>query len=152
MRDTTLCYIEKDGKYLMLLRNKKEVDFNKGKWIGVGGKFEPGENAEQCLLREVKEETGFTLTSYKLRGVITFLSDEFEDELMYLYTADGFEGEMIECNEGELRWIDKQEVLNLNLWEGDKHFLKLLCEDVPEFRMLLRYEGYKLVEHKVEFA
>lgn len=152
MLDTTLCYIEKDNQYLMLLRNKKEKDFNKGKWIGVGGKFEKGESPEECLLREVKEETGYTLTSYKLRGIIEFISDQWEDEMMYLYTADAFEGELIDCNEGDLKWIDKSEILNLNLWEGDKLFLKLLCEDAPEFRMRLVYEGNRLVDHALKYV
>ena len=104
---TTLCYIEKDDSYLMLHRTKKENDLNHDKWIGVGGKLEEGETPEECLLREVKEETGLTLTSYRLRGIITFLSDEWGSEYMFLYTADGFTGEMISCNEGELTWVPR---------------------------------------------
>lgn len=141
MQNTTLCYIEKDGQYLMLLRNKKEVDLNKGKWIGVGGKFEQGESPEECLLRETKEETGLTLTNFSFRGIVTFVSDEWGTEYMHLFTADGFEGELKECEEGELRWIKREEVLNLNLWEGDRAFLKLLAEDAPFFTMKLSYKG-----------
>lgn len=147
-KNTTLCYIEKDDQYLMLLRNKKRVDINKGKWIGVGGHFEEGESPEECLVREVFEETGLTLTSYKFRGLVTFSSDQWQTEYMFLYTADGFEGELKECNEGELRWIPKSEILNLNLWEGDKEFLKILFEDHDVFSMKLSYQGDELVENK----
>lgn len=147
MVETTLCYIEKDDCYLMLLRNKKKKDFNKGKWIGVGGHVEAGETIDECLLREVTEETGLTLKSYKLRGVIDFYSDIYEDEIMNLYTANEFEGELFdECNEGTLKWIPKSEILDLNLWEGDKHFLKKLLDDEDFFKMELRYEGDKLVQ------
>ena len=145
MIKTTLCYIEKDGKYLMLHRTKKKNDINEGKWIGVGGKFEPGESAEECLKREVLEETGLTLTSYEYRGLIHFISDNAEDEDMYLYTADGFTGEMQTCSEGELAWIDKEEIFNLNLWEGDKVFLKKLINGESGFEISLYYEGDKCV-------
>ena len=150
-KNTTLCYIEKDDKYLMLLRNKKEVDINKGKWIGVGGHFEEGESPEECLVREVYEETGLTLTNYKFRGLVTFSSDHWQTEYMFLYTADGFEGELKDCNEGELRWIPKSEILDLNLWEGDKEFLKLLFEENDVFSMKLSYVGDTLVERKRYF-
>lgn len=150
-KNTTLCYIEKDDKYLMLLRNKKEVDINKGKWIGVGGHFEEGESPEECLVREVYEETGLTLTNYKFRGLVTFSSDQWQTEYMFLYTADGFEGELKDCNEGELRWIPKSEILDLNLWEGDKEFLKLLFEDNDVFSMKLSYVEDTLVERKRYF-
>ena len=119
---TTLCYMEKGNQYLMLHRVKKEHDINKDKWIGVGGKFEDKESPEDCLLREVREETGLTLTSWKFRGIITFVTDRYETEFMHLYTADGWEGEMIECNEGNLEWLEKKEVFNLKVWEGDKIF------------------------------
>ncbi|MBQ2116810.1 MAG: 8-oxo-dGTP diphosphatase [Lachnospiraceae bacterium] len=144
MKNTTLCYIEKDNKYLMLLRNKKKIDINKDKWIGVGGKFEADESPEECLLREVKEETGLTLTEYKMRGIITFISDEWETEYMYLYTAGKFEGNIMECDEGELKWIPKDELFDLNLWEGDKVFLKMLIENSPFFSMKLVYTGNTL--------
>lgn len=143
---TTLCYIEKDNKYLMLHRVKKENDINKDKWIGVGGHFEPDESPEECLLREVKEETGLVLTSWKLRGIITFISNEWQTEYMFLYTADGFEGEMIECREGNLEWVDKADMYDLPLWEGDKIFLNLLDTTDEFFSLKLRYEGDKLVE------
>lgn len=145
MIPTTLCYIEKDDSYLMLHRVSKEVDINKGKWIGVGGKFEDKESPEECLLREVKEETGLTLTSWKLRGIVTFVSDRWVTEYMFLYTADGFEGEMTACDEGKLRWVPKKDLLTLNLWEGDKIFLKLLAKDAPFFSLKLSYEGDDLV-------
>lgn len=146
---TTLCYIEKDDKYLMLHRVKKENDCNKDKWIGVGGKFEAGESPEECLLREVKEETGLTLTSYQFRGIVTFVSDEWGCEYMHLFTADAYEGELFErqdCAEGELVWVPKNAIENLNLWEGDKIFLRLLDERKKFFSLKLRYEGEKLVE------
>ncbi|HIQ95544.1 MAG TPA: 8-oxo-dGTP diphosphatase [Candidatus Limivivens merdigallinarum] len=145
MKLTTLCYIEKDGCYLMLHRVKKEVDINKEKWIGIGGKFEEDESPEECLLREAMEETGLKLTSYRLRGIITFLSDRWYTEYMFLYTADGFEGELKECDEGTLKWVKKEDVDKLNLWEGDRIFLDLLKQEVPCFSLKLQYEGDKLV-------
>ena len=138
---TTLCYMEKGNQYLMLHRVKKEHDINKDKWIGVGGKFEDKESPEDCLLREVREETGLTLTSWKFRGIITFVTDRYETEFMHLYTADDWEGEMIECNEGNLEWLDKKEVFNLKVWEGDKIFFRLLKEERPYFSLKLVYEG-----------
>ena len=146
MKLTTLCYIEKDDKYLMLHRVKKEVDVNKDKWIGVGGKFEYDESPEECLLREVKEETGLTLTSFHFRGIVTFVSDEWETEYMHLYTADGYTGELTDCDEGTLEWVAKKDVDKLQLWEGDKIFLRFLMEDKGFFSLKLRYEGEKLVE------
>lgn len=143
---TTLCYIEQDGKYLMMHRIKKKNDINQEKWIGIGGHFEPDESPEECLLREAKEETGLTLTSYRFRGLVTFLSDRWETEYMCLYTADDYEGELIDCNEGELVWVDKEDVMNLNLWEGDKIFFRLLNENAPFFSLKLRYVGEELVE------
>ena len=144
---TTLCYIEKDDKYLMLHRVKKEKDCNKDKWIGVGGKFEPGESPEDCLLREVREETGLQLTKYRYRGIITFVSDEWGTEYMHLFTASEYIGELPQtCDEGELVWIPKNEIVNLQIWEGDKIFLKLLQERETFFSLKLRYEGDKLVE------
>ena len=143
---TTLCYIEKDNKYLMLHRVKKEKDINKDKWIGVGGHFEPDETPEECLLREVKEETGLTLTSYRFRGLVTFLSDQWHTEYMCLYTADGYEGKMIECREGNLEWVEKTDLPKLNLWRGDYIFLDLLETRQDFFSLKLRYEGDTLVE------
>lgn len=145
MKNTTLCYVEQDGKYLMLLRNKKKQDENAGKWIGVGGKFEEGESPQDCLLREVQEETGLHLTQYRFRGIVTFVSDRYETEYMHLFTAHGFEGELTACDEGELKWVEKDEVLSLPLWEGDREFLRLLREDAPFFSLKLVYQGDKLV-------
>ncbi|SFR69314.1 NUDIX hydrolase [[Clostridium] aminophilum] len=138
---TTLCYLEKDDSYLMLHRIKKKNDINEGKWIGVGGKFEKDESPEDCLLREVREETGYTLTSWRYRGIITFVTARGETEYMSLYTADGFEGELQECTEGVLKWIRKNEVPELNLWEGDRIFLRLLTEDRPFFSLKLVYDA-----------
>lgn len=150
MKMTTLCYIEKEGKYLMLHRVKKHHDINAGKWIGVGGHVENGETPEECLLREVKEETGLVLTAYRLRGLVTFLSDACEPELMCVFTADAFDGELIECDEGELAWVEKSEVLALPTWEGDRVFLeRLLSGDERFFSIKLRYEGDRLVEKKI---
>ena len=144
---TTLCYIQQDDKYLMMHRVKKEKDLNKDKWVGVGGHFEAAESPEECLLREVKEETGLTLTSWRFRGIVTFLSNEWpEAEYMCLYTADGFEGEMTTCDEGTLEWVDKSKVYELPIWEGDKIFFRLLEEDRPFFSLKLRYEGSRLAE------
>ena len=150
MKMTTLCYIEKEGKYLMLHRVKKYHDINAGKWIGVGGHVENGETPEECLLREVKEETGLTLTAYRLRGLVTFLSDVCEPELMCVFTADAFDGELIECDEGELAWVEKSDVLGLPTWEGDRVFLeRLLSGDERFFSIKLRYEGDRLMEKKI---
>lgn len=139
VRNSTLCYIEKDHKYLMLHRVVKKNDVNKDKWIGVGGHFEYGESPEECVLREVKEETGYTLTSYRYRGLVTFVFADVEMEYMSLFTADGFEGEPIECNEGVLEWVDIEDVWKLNLWEGDKIFFRLLDEKIPFFSLKLVY-------------
>ena len=147
---TTLCYIENNGKYLMLHRIKKHNDINEGKWIGVGGHAEGQESPEECLLREVKEETGLTLTSYKLRGLVTFISDKCEPELMCVFTANEYIGELTECNEGELYWIDKAVVPTLPTWEGDRVFLDLLLSgDERFFSLKLQYEGEKLVDKQV---
>lgn len=153
MKMTTLCYIENNDCYLMLHRTKKKKDVNKDKWIGVGGHAEGNETPQECLLREVREETGLLLTSYKFRGLITFISDEYEAEMMCLFTADGYTGELITCDEGELEWVKKSDVPQLPTWEGDAQFLKLLLEDEKRFfAMKLRYEGERLVEKSVEFC
>ena len=149
MQMTTLCYIENDEKYLMLHRVKKKEDINKNKWIGVGGHANEWESPEECLVREVKEETGLILTSYKFRGIVTFISDECESETMCLFTADKFTGNIIECDEGELCWVDKTVVPELPTWEGDRVFLDMLLSGEERFFSLkLRYEGDKLVEKK----
>ncbi len=145
LRLTTICYIEKDEKYLMLHRTKKENDQSHDKWLGVGGKFEENESPNECVVREVKEETGLTLLSYKLRGVMTFVSDIWETEYMFIYTADRFEGELTECSEGELLWVEKSKVPDLNLWEGDILFLKKLMEDSEFFTIKVQYQGEKLI-------
>lgn len=146
MKETTLCYIEKDENYLMLFRNKKKQDPNEGKWIGIGGKLEPGETPDQCAVREVKEETGLTLTRFQARGIVYFHSDVWEDEKMYLYTADQFTGELLtDCNEGELQWIPISSVPDLPSWEGDKIFLKMLLSSQKPFELSLYYEGENLI-------
>ena len=147
MRKTSLCYIERGDEYLMLHRVKKSVDENAGKWIGVGGGFEAGETAEECMLREVLEETGLRLTAWRYRGVVSFLSDVWGGEDMHLFTADGFEGELRDCAEGVLAWKKKDEVLSsLPIWEGDRIFLRLLAEDRPFCLLTRRYRGDTLVE------
>ena len=146
MKMTTLCYPERNGRYLMLHRTKKENDENRDKWIGVGGKFEDGESPEECMRREVLEETGLTVTDYRYRGIVTFVSDEWPTEYMHLFTCSDWTGEIRECDEGELAWINKQDLLALTMWEGDRIFLRLLDEDIPFFSLKLRYHGDKLVE------
>lgn len=145
MRRTTLCYIERGGAYLMLHRTKKQNDANHDKWLGVGGGIEPGETPDEGLLREVREETGFALTSYRKRGVVDFISDRWENEEMHLYTALSPDGvEPILCDEGDLEWVAKEKIPALRLWEGDRIFLKLLAEDAPFFRLRLEYRGETL--------
>lgn len=147
MINTTLCYIENDNKYLMLHRNKKQNDLNAAKWIGVGGKFEPGETVEECLVREVFEETGLTLTKYIYVGMIKFVSDIYEDEDMYLFKGTEFTGEVKEdCREGTLKWVNSEEVLDLPTWEGDRYFLKPLLDGCTGLNMTVCYEGDKLVK------
>lgn len=143
---TTLCYVEKDASYLMLHRVSKKHDVNKDKWIGIGGHFEEGESPEECLLREAMEETGLRLTSFRFRALVTFIADGWPSEYMCLYTADGFEGELTDCNEGTLEWVKKSDVTKLNLWEGDKIFLKLIAEEAPFFSLKLVYQGDVLKE------
>ena len=137
---STLCYIKRDESILMLHRVKKKNDINKGKWIGVGGHFEDGESPEECLIREVLEETGLKLASYKFRAIITFIYDKDITEYMHLYTADEFFGEMIECDEGNLSWVPKSKLLDLELWDGDKIFLRLLDERDDFFSLKLIYD------------
>lgn len=139
MKNTTLCYMEQNGCYLMLHRTKKQADENAGKWIGVGGKFEEGESPEDCLLREVREETGLTLTAWRMRGIVTFAYEEWPTEYMFLYTADAFTGALGACDEGDLAWVRKERVPALPLWEGDRVFLRLLAENAPFFSLKLCY-------------
>lgn len=150
MKITTLCYIEQDEKYLMLHRTKKEKDVNKGKWIGVGGKLEIGESLTQCLLREIKEETGLDAIDYQLRGIVLFCYNEEEPLYMYLYTCNSFTGELQDCDEGELKWIAKRDLFRLNLWEGDKIFLELLQQESPMFYLKLEYENDTLINQYLE--
>ncbi len=146
MRNTTLCHIEKDGKYLMLHRIKKENDLNRDKWVGIGGKFEDKESPEQCNLREVFEETGLTLKTQYYRGIVTFVSDKWETEYMHLFTSDSFSGEIKECDEGELCWVEKDRIPSLPIWIGDKIFLKLIADNAtPFFSLRLEYVGDELI-------
>ena len=141
---TVLCYLKKDNQYLFMLRNKEKNDLNEGKWIGIGGHIEPGETKEEALIREVKEETGFTINSFSYRGEILFINNDYQ-EIMYIFTSDDFAGEMIECDEGELSWIDKDKILDLNLWEGDRYFLKPLLNSDKMIKMEMRYKDKQLV-------
>lgn len=142
---TTLCYIEKDGCYLLLHRISKKKDINRDKWIGVGGHFESGESPEDCLLREVKEETGLVLHSFRLRGIVTFLSDDDPAEYMFLYTSSDFSGELEQCDEGQLEWVKKEDFRNLEHWEGDLIFLDLIEKNAPFFSLKLIYRNKKLI-------
>ena len=150
MKLTTICYIEKDEKYLMLHRTKKKNDMNAGKWVGIGGKFEENETPEECAEREVKEETGLTLKSYKLRGIVTYISNQYETEYMYVFTSNDFEGELIECDEGDLEWIPINEIFKLNMWEGDPIFLKELRENDKFFTIKYIYEGDNLLKYDLK--
>lgn len=143
---STLCYITQGQQVLMLHRVKKKNDVNKDKWIGIGGKFLPEESPEECLLREAQEETGLTLTSWRCRGIVTFLNDCCEGEYMFLFTADGFTGEIKACDEGDLQWVPRDFLNRLPKWEGDQIFLDLLWQDAPFFLLKLRYHGDRLVE------
>lgn len=151
-RMSTLCYIEKEGAYLMLHRVSKKHDVNKDKWIGVGGHFEQNESPEECLLREVKEETGLTLSSWRFRGLLTFVAEGWNTEYICLYTADKYRGEMIPCNEGVLEWVKKEDVKDLKLWDGDRIFLRLLNENRPFFSLKLSYSGDRLLEAVLDGA
>ena len=146
MKQTTLCYLERGDEYLMLHRTKKKNDENHDKWIGVGGKFEANESPEDCMHREIFEETGLTVTDYRYRGIVTFVSDLYETEYMHLFTVTDWYGEARECDEGELAWIKKQKLFDLTLWQGDRIFLELLQEDVPFFSLKLTYQGDELIE------
>ena len=149
MLNTTLCYIERGDEYLMLHRDKKKNDINRDKWIGLGGKFEEDESPEECLLREVYEESGLRLTSWRYRGIVTFVNTKCSSEFMHLFTADAFEGTVGPCDEGELEWIKKSELMKLTLWEGDRIFLRLLETDEPFFSLKLSYDGDELISAKL---
>ena len=146
MHNSTLCYVTRGNEVLMLHRVKKKNDINKDKWIGIGGKFEENESPDQCLLREAMEETGLRLTSWQCRGIVTFLTETGFGEYMYLFTADGFEGELKECDEGDLQWVSREFLNDLPKWEGDQIFLDLLWQNTPFFLLTLRYDHDKLVE------
>ncbi len=147
MKMTTLCYLEQDGKYLMLHRTKKENDENRDKWIGVGGKFEDGESPEDCMVREVLEETGLTVKAFRYRGIVTFVSDLYPTEYMHLFTVTDWAGCEKDCDEGELAWIEKERLLTLPMWEGDRIFLELIADsDTPFFSLKLTYRGEQLTE------
>ena len=146
MLNTTLCYVTRGNEVLLLHRVKKKNDINHDKWIGIGGKFEENESPEECLLREAKEETGLTLTSWQCRGVVTFLNDTCQGEYMYLFTADGFAGELADCPEGDLRWVSREFLNSLPKWEGDQISLDLLWQNTPFFLLTLRYHGDELAE------
>ena len=152
MKNTTLCYIEKDGKYLMLHRIKKENDENRDKWIGLGGKLEAGESPHDCVRREVYEESGLILENPRYRGIVTFVSDLYGTEYMHLFTANAFSGEEKPCSEeGVLEWVEKEKIPKLPIWEGDKIFLSLLDSDTPHFSLKLVYRGDSLVSHTLEY-
>ena len=146
MKNTTLCYLEQNGCYLMLHRVKKQQDENAGKWIGVGGKFEEGESPDDCVRREVREETGLSLDTVRFRGIVTFVSDTWGTEYMHLFTSDRFSGTLHPCDEGELAWVPVDRVPELNLWEGDRVFLDLLARNTPFFSLKLVYRGDALCE------
>ena len=147
---SSLCYIEKDGKYLMLHRTKKKNDINKNKWLGIGGKLEEGESPEECIIREVKEETGLTLNTYKLRCVVTYVSTNWETEYMYVFTSNDFSGNLIECNEGDLHWIEKDKIIELKTWEGDRIFVEKILEDKTFFTVKFNYDGEKLIKYELK--
>lgn len=145
MRNTTLCHIEKDGKYLMLHRIKKENDLNHDKWVGIGGKFEDKESPEECNRREAFEETGLTLGKTRYCGIVTFVSDKWETEYMHIFHTTDFTGEIKDCEEGRLEWVNIPDVYQLPIWEGDKIFLRLIEQNAPFFSLKLCYEGDTLV-------
>ena len=151
MKNTTLCYIEKDGAYLMLHRIKKQADINHDKWVGIGGKFKEGESPYDCAIREIYEETGVYPIDLKYRALVTFVSDLYGTEYMHLFTAKGYKGKInYDCDEGNLVWVDKSKVPELPIWEGDKIFLKLLDTEEKFFSLKLVYEGEKLVRHELK--
>ena len=150
MKNTTLCYIEKNEKYLMLHRIKKQNDINRDKWIGIGGKVEDGESPHDCIIREIKEETGLSPTNISYRGLITFVSNIYETEYMHLFSCNKFEGEIISnCDEGNLEWIAINDLLDLPMWEGDKIFLSLLKKEKRFFSLKLVYTEDTLTSYSL---
>jgi len=148
---TTLCYLERDNQYLMLYRNSKKADISLGKYLGVGGKIEKGESPREACIREIKEETGLLALDIKERGIITFNNSVYEDEYIFLYTCNDFSGEISECDEGDLVWVSKNEILNLPLWPGDKYFLKHLIEDNKTYLDIkFNYEKDKLISYQIQ--
>ena len=145
MIDSTLCYLYRGDEVLMMHRTRKKNDMNHDKWIAIGGRFEEGESPEDCAIREVREETGLTMTSWRYRGLVTFVNDLYETERMHLFTSDSFEGELTDCDEGDLAWIDKTAVTSLPIWEGDRVFLDLLTREIPFFSLKLTYTGEHLI-------
>lgn len=151
MKQTTLCYLERNGRYLMLHRVKKQNDASHDKWIGVGGKCELDESPDECMLREVKEETDLMITSWHYRGIVTFISDIWPCEYMHLFTADDWTGKETMCDEGDLQWIEKQGIFDLMLWPGDRIFLRLIMNPAqPFFSLKLVYKGDDLVSAKLD--
>ncbi|MCR5594927.1 MAG: 8-oxo-dGTP diphosphatase [Lachnospiraceae bacterium] len=155
MKNTTLIYLKKENKYLMMFRNKKDDDPNMGKWIGVGGRIEEGETPKECAMREIYEETGLVPYSITFRGIVFFINTLYETEYMFLYTSDDLDpeatGDKFDCDEGTLEWVDLNKIDEINLWEGDRFFLKLLEDGAPPFFMTLKYEGDKLTDHDYTF-
>ena len=150
MINSSLCYLIRGDEVLMMHRTRKKNDMNHDKWIAVGGRFEEGESPEECALREVKEETGLTMTDPRYRGIVTFINDQYETERMHLFTSETFEGEMTDCDEGELVWLPKAEMNSLPMWEGDRIFHRLLEEGVPFFELELVYSGEKLLSASLD--
>lgn len=146
MQNTSLCYLEKDGKYLMLHRIKKKNDVNLHKWIGLGGKFLEGESPEECAKREIFEESGLTVKRLKYHGIVTFDCPPYPTDYMHLFTATEFEGELKDCDEGSLEWVSKKELKNIPIWEGDYIFFDLIDNNAPFFSLKLSYRGDELVE------
>ena len=152
MLNTSLCYIEKNSSYLMIHRVKKKNDVNHDKWIGVGGKFEDGESPFDCARREIFEECGVRVKNLRYRGIVTFVSDEYGTEYMHLFTADEYDGDInYDCNEGNLEWVNKEDIKNLPIWEGDKIFFDLLDRETRFFSLKLCYKGEMLTAHTIEF-
>ena len=150
MVETTLCYIESEGRVLLFYRTRKKKDPNQGKWIGVGGHIEKGETPEMCVLREVWEETGLHLLDVRARGIVHFRSDVQPDEDMYLFTAEKFTGTLRDCEEGELAWVEKEKMFSLPMWAGDRVFLQLIQEDRDAFTCTLNYCGETLTSAQVD--